>query len=254
MDAAQLVREWRRREGLTQEQLARRAGMQQQAVARIERGHQIPRLDTLQRLLTACGAVLRVERPLGAGVGRAPIRTLLARPATGRLLGVRAPGFGPVQALRMLTWRRLSFVVVGALAARLHGAPVSARVTEISLAPGRANRERLGRCLRSLHGPALTIPPAVATYHTGAGSLRCVRVPSPIASYAELFRGSVPMDLGFAGPLYVACLEDLLRIRLAPRRRRDRHEAEILAAVADERDGPPDAGSPSLLALGSLPS
>ncbi len=51
--------------------------MAQPAIARIERGTVVPRVDTLDRLLVACGHSLEVERRLGAGVDRTVIRELL---------------------------------------------------------------------------------------------------------------------------------------------------------------------------------
>ncbi|HEX3623553.1 MAG TPA: helix-turn-helix transcriptional regulator [Acidimicrobiales bacterium] len=60
------VNQARRAAGLSQRELARRSGVAQSAVARIERGQQIPRADTLERLLTACGFELRLGPVLGA--------------------------------------------------------------------------------------------------------------------------------------------------------------------------------------------
>lgn len=50
-----LIREARRRAGLTQAELARRAGTTQSAIARVERGRSIPSLDHVRRLVWACG-------------------------------------------------------------------------------------------------------------------------------------------------------------------------------------------------------
>ena len=55
IDAAMLVREARRRQGISQAQLALRAGTSQHAVSLIERGLRRPSLDTLERLLLATG-------------------------------------------------------------------------------------------------------------------------------------------------------------------------------------------------------
>jgi transcriptional regulator with XRE-family HTH domain len=55
IDAAMLVREARRRQGISQAQLALRAGTSQHAVSVIERGLRRPSLDTLERLLLATG-------------------------------------------------------------------------------------------------------------------------------------------------------------------------------------------------------
>jgi transcriptional regulator with XRE-family HTH domain len=56
-----LILEARRRAGIAQGELARRAGTSQPAVARLERGHASPTLATLQRLVEAAGFDLRLE-------------------------------------------------------------------------------------------------------------------------------------------------------------------------------------------------
>lgn len=56
-----LVREARMRAGLTQRDLARRAGTAQSVVARIEQGRSDPSTATLARLLGAAGFELRAE-------------------------------------------------------------------------------------------------------------------------------------------------------------------------------------------------
>jgi transcriptional regulator with XRE-family HTH domain len=68
----------RRRAGLTQREVAARAGMAQSEVARIETGVVLPRVDTLDRLLAACGQELQTRPRLGLGVDRSAIRELLA--------------------------------------------------------------------------------------------------------------------------------------------------------------------------------
>lgn len=56
-----LIREARRRAGLTQGDLALRAGTSQPAVARLERKNSSPTLATLVRLVRAAGFDLRIE-------------------------------------------------------------------------------------------------------------------------------------------------------------------------------------------------
>lgn len=55
MDGLSLVAAWREYLGMTQAEVARRAGMKQSAVARIERGDSRPRRATLSRLAVAMG-------------------------------------------------------------------------------------------------------------------------------------------------------------------------------------------------------
>lgn len=61
MNSAQLVREARRRAGLTQRGLASRAGVSQPLVARIETGEVEPSFDRLLALVRACGFDLEVH-------------------------------------------------------------------------------------------------------------------------------------------------------------------------------------------------
>lgn len=56
-----LVREARRRAGLTQAELARRAHTSQSSIAAYERARTMPDLATLFRLVEACGLELRLE-------------------------------------------------------------------------------------------------------------------------------------------------------------------------------------------------
>lgn len=63
----------RRAAGLTQRELAERSGIPQPTIARIESGRQIPRADTLDRLLRACGFQLDAAIQVGAGVDRSQI-------------------------------------------------------------------------------------------------------------------------------------------------------------------------------------
>jgi transcriptional regulator with XRE-family HTH domain len=77
MNAGATVRNARRAAGLSQRALATRAGVAQPAVARIEAGGVVPRVDNLERLLRACGHTLEVARRAGAGVDRSVMRELL---------------------------------------------------------------------------------------------------------------------------------------------------------------------------------
>jgi len=76
------VAEWvngaRRSAGLTQRQLAERSGVPQPTIARIESGKQMPRADTLDKLLKACGWELDMTLRRGEGEDRSLIEHWLA--------------------------------------------------------------------------------------------------------------------------------------------------------------------------------
>src|SRR6059058_5364505 len=61
MIGGELVREGRKRAGLTQKDLADSAGTTQSAIARLESGRSTPSLETVERLLRLCGFQLIVE-------------------------------------------------------------------------------------------------------------------------------------------------------------------------------------------------
>jgi transcriptional regulator with XRE-family HTH domain len=72
VDAGALLRERRRAHGLSQDELAIRAGTRQATISRIENGHEVPTVQRLEQLLTALGERLELravpldaERPAG---------------------------------------------------------------------------------------------------------------------------------------------------------------------------------------------
>ena len=135
MKAARLLRQARRRVGMSQRDLARVTGMPQPAIARIERGAVTPGLDTLERLLAGVGMTLEMVPRPGIGVDRTLVREALeldaggadprrgsGRPSSGRLeaRGGRWPastGFRPDDVVRLLGRHGVRYVVIGGLAA-----------------------------------------------------------------------------------------------------------------------------------------
>jgi transcriptional regulator with XRE-family HTH domain len=75
MALRQLVREARKRAGLTQTELARRADVPQSTVGRIESGARVPSTELVERLVRAAGFELRV----GLGERDAQTDSLLER-------------------------------------------------------------------------------------------------------------------------------------------------------------------------------
>jgi transcriptional regulator with XRE-family HTH domain len=92
MSAASYVNQARRAAGFSQRELSRLTGVPQAAIARIERGQQVPRADTLERLLKACGFELRLGPVRGGGVDTSQLDEWLAFTPAERL--ARATGYG----------------------------------------------------------------------------------------------------------------------------------------------------------------
>jgi transcriptional regulator with XRE-family HTH domain len=61
MDAGTLLRRRRRAHGLSQRELALRAGTRQATISRIENGHEVPTVQRLDQLLTALGERLELR-------------------------------------------------------------------------------------------------------------------------------------------------------------------------------------------------
>ena len=80
-----MVRYARRRAGLTQRELAAKAGIPQETIARIEAGRVDPRVGTLDRLLEACEMGLEVMPRLGIGIDRTQFQALLDMTPSERL-------------------------------------------------------------------------------------------------------------------------------------------------------------------------
>jgi transcriptional regulator with XRE-family HTH domain len=87
--SGRLIREARRLGGLTQAELARRLGTTQSAVSNWERGRDTPRVDTLARILEACGFEADMTFRRLDDVDRTQIRENLAMTPAARLESVR---------------------------------------------------------------------------------------------------------------------------------------------------------------------
>jgi transcriptional regulator with XRE-family HTH domain len=85
MDAAGMVKMARRRAGLTQRELARRSGVAQPTVSRIESGRMSPTFDTLNTLVAACGMDLVVLERGEDGADIAMVQDLLRMTPAERL-------------------------------------------------------------------------------------------------------------------------------------------------------------------------
>lgn len=86
MNVAELIKQTRKRHGLSQQSLALRAATDQAAISRIERGEVSPSVETVDRLLAAMGERLRLEtEPLARDHDPLHVRAALQRTPAERL-------------------------------------------------------------------------------------------------------------------------------------------------------------------------
>jgi transcriptional regulator with XRE-family HTH domain len=131
--------------GLTQAEVAQRAGLSQQMVGQYETGGRQPSVTTLTRLIAGCGLHLRWSLVPDAGLADQPTCELLAKPHLERLDPRIAAAF--LQLAR--AFDGLPMLVGGKTAARLHGADIRAFEIEFWV-DDRVDLSRLTFCLQQV--------------------------------------------------------------------------------------------------------
>ncbi len=241
MISANLLVEARRRAGLSQRELAARARVGQQEIARYERGRVTPSLERLRQLIAGC------ELELTVGLARADasyedaIARMLAMPPAGRLtrglrdaqsvraLSVDVPRESPspdvVGVLRTLKEAGVHYVLSGELAEVLRGSPLLPMSATVTIVPrageGEALREVLtagrGRNNTQSNATQSAKPPVDAVEHWRLEAFRAYLaiMPAPAGThgYVDLRRDATQLQIDDEGlSVTVASLVDLVRI------------------------------------------
>jgi hypothetical protein len=150
---------------------------------------------------------------------------------------VDEPSFEPAEILAALERHGVRYVVIGGLAAVLHGSPVMTTDADICPARERDNLERLAAVLRELRArirtpgvpgglvfacdvPFLSRIEAVLNLTTIFGDLDLSFVPSGTGGFEDLTRHAVTMSLT-GRTVSVASLEDVIRSKEAANRPKD---------------------------------
>jgi hypothetical protein len=150
-------------------------------------------------------------------------------------LGIRAP-------LVSLQRHGVRFVVIGAVAAIAQGYPLTTRDLDITPARDPENIDRIVAALRELDAHLRTPTDPVAfpldarmlaaaeawTLETTAGSLDLVFVPAGTSGYDDLRRDAIELDLGTGAPVSIASLRDVIRMKEASNREKDRAQLPAL--------------------------
>jgi len=164
-------------------------------------------------------------------------------------------GFDPIGALQTLLRFGVRFVIIGGIAGRIWGSPTVTNDVDICYERDPANLQRLAAALTELHArlrgvhddvPFLLDAVTLAkgqnfTFTTDLGPLDVLGLPAGVRDFNELAVNAATFDLGDGVVVQVCELDDLIRMKRAAGRPKDRIELEILTAVREERDRP-DAG------------
>jgi hypothetical protein len=162
--------------------------------------------------------------------------------------------FDPLRILETLRRHDVRYVLIGGFAARLLGSPTLTNDLDLCYARDDRNLERLATALQELGArmrgvdedvpfrlDARTLMAGDAfTLATDAGNVDILGFPSGSGGYDALRRTSETMEID-GHPVSVAAIDDLIRMKLAAGRPKDRVEVEILSALREEIErGDPD--------------
>jgi predicted nucleotidyltransferase len=154
------------------------------------------------------------------------------------------PEFRPGELLRALVAERVDFVVVGGLAAVVHGSAAITRDLDITYAPDEENLERLGRAmvrldarLRGVAEDVAFVPDGrtlrrtqILTLATPDGAIDLLAQPDGSPPYARLKDRAWRAELAGVA-VWVASLEDLIAMKKAAGRPKDLVAVEELEAI-----------------------
>lgn len=139
--------------------------------------------------------------------------------------------------LRALARHRVDFVVLGGVAAQLHGWRGATLDLDIAVSITDTNVECLNRALASVGASEPAIGAFGTAFETRHGRLEIVRKAHAVGGYEGWLDGAREHDLAGGLTILVAGPEDILRSKEAAGREKDR------AAVGQMRQDFADAGS-----------
>lgn len=157
----------------------------------------------------------------------------------------------PAGIFRELAEHEVQYVLIGGLAAVLHGSPTMTNDADIVPAHDEENLAHLSEALRSLGArlradtdpdgiafdphPALLAQMAIANLTTRCGDLDVAFTPAGIQGYAELADAAVVFEIE-GQVVQVAALHHIIRSKEAADRPRDRAVLPILYALREETE------------------
>ena len=155
----------------------------------------------------------------------------------------------PLEILRVLERHGVRYVLIGAAAARIAGAPVVTEDIDVTPATDQANLERLADALRELDARLRSPEPQgvpfpidtdmltsaeLWTLTTSAGDLDVCFTPSGTRGYEDLRREASRERLGRGLTVNVASLRDVIRSKEAAGRAKDLAQLPLLRQTLEQ--------------------
>jgi hypothetical protein len=150
------------------------------------------------------------------------------------------PPIDPLGILEVLLRHEVRFILIGAVAANIHGNPLPTEDVDITPEPGAPNYRRLAAALREMNARprvggernAVTEP-----LTTDLGNLDIVTEPDGTAGFSDLRRDAIDVDLGDSLTVTVASLPDIIRSKEAAGRAKDQAALPALRATLERLEG-----------------
>jgi hypothetical protein len=162
------------------------------------------------------------------------------------------PQFDPVRILHTLHAFGVAYIVIGGIAGVAHGSSLATFDLDVCYDRTRANADALASALKSLNARLRDLPEDIPfqldtrtllagdhfTFTTELGDFDCIATPAGTSGYADLEANAAVMEIGGLSAK-VASLDDLIRMKRATGRAKDRAALEILGALRDLLDEQP---------------
>ena len=158
--------------------------------------------------------------------------------------------FDPLGALRTLIAYKVDFVLIGGLAARLHGSPTVTNDIDVCHDQPATNLKRVAAAFKEMEAtlrlpdPGERVDVAIderllaatqnLTLMTEFGAFDLLARPAGAEGYDDLVRDAVIVKLERGLSVAIASIDDLIRMKRASGRPKDLIEVEVLTALQDE--------------------
>ena len=243
VSGATLIKEARRRSGLSQRELASRAGRKQSTIARWESGVMSPSFDAVVEVVRACGLDVELGLTrLDASYGPL-IEQQLARSPLERLRHLS--GFPLRRLVEALRDEDVRYLVAGPVAAVLRGSPVGPGDRVVLVPdPGPRSRMRLHRALATVASrrPTGTLGSDAETWimRDEPGEIEVELQPPGSRGFSDLTKDATEVPVGDDLNVRIASVLDLARIADASGAADDRVQLPALRALLQPIAPPAD--------------